>query len=104
MTDTKPDLKPNERKVLDSLLALGEATAAKVGEHAGLAYPTTTPKLRKLETLNLAERFRNDASQTLWRAANPNAGAGEAAQATAPPTDEPGHPSESGTTEGEADG
>mgnify|MGYP003784556799 CR=1 FL=1 len=68
MTDTKPDLTPNERKVLDALLALGAATAAKVGEHAGLAYPTTTPKLRKLETLGLAERFRSDASQTLWRA------------------------------------
>jgi hypothetical protein len=108
MTDTKPDLKPNERKVLDSLLALGEATAAKVGEHAGLAYPTTTPKLRKLETLGLAEKFNNDASQTLWRAASTNAAAGnndgtdEAAQATSPATDEPGHPGESGTAE--ADG
>jgi hypothetical protein len=109
MTDTKPDLTPNERQVLDSLLALGAATAAKVGEHAGLAYPTTTPKLRKLETIGLAERFRNDASQTLWRAANTNAagtdhGTGEAAQATAPPADEPGHASESGATEAQADG
>lgn len=108
MTDTTPDLTPNERKVLDALLALGEATAAKVGEHAGLAYPTTTPKLRKLETLGLAERFRNDASQTLWRAANTDAartddGTGEASQVTAPPTDEPGHSGESGTTEADAD-
>jgi hypothetical protein len=109
MIETKPDLTPSERKVLDSLLALGEATAAKVGEHAGLAYPTTTPKLRKLETLGLAERFRNDASQTLWRAASTDAagrgdGTREAAQATTPATDAPGHPGESGTTEAGADG
>ncbi len=93
MTNTKPDLKPNERKVLDALIALGEATAAKVGEQAGLAYPTTTPKLRKLEALGLAEKFNNDASQTLWRATRPAAGnddgAKAAAQATTPTTDEP---------------
>jgi hypothetical protein len=109
MTDTKPDLKPNERKVLDALIALGEATAAKVGEHAGLAYPTTTPKLRKLETLGLAEKFQNDANQTLWRATNAEVaagkddGTGEAAQATSPATDQPGHPGESGSAGADAD-
>jgi hypothetical protein len=109
MTNTKPDLTPNERKVLDSLLALGGATAAKVGEHAGLAYPTTTPKLRKLETLGLAEKFRNEASQTLWRAANTEAAAGkddstdDAAQPTSSATDLPGHPGESGSAGADAD-
>jgi hypothetical protein len=108
MTNTKPDLTPNERKVLDSLLALGGATAAKVGEHAGLAYPTTTPKLRKLETLGLAEKFRNEASHTLWRAANTEAAGGkddstdETAQATSSATDLPGHPGESGSAGADA--
>jgi hypothetical protein len=105
MTDTKPDLKPNERKVLDSLLTLGEATAAKVGENAGLAYSSTTPKLRKLEDLGLAERFHNDANQTLWRATNTQAAAGtddtadKTGQAASPAADKPVHPGNSDTTE-----
>jgi hypothetical protein len=101
MTDTKSDLKPNERKVLDALLALGEATAAKAGEHAGLAYSTTTPLLRKLEAIGLAERFRNEASQTLWRTTTQAAtGNGDnAAQAASPAADEPVHPGNSDTTE-----
>ena len=109
MTNTKPDLTPNERKVLDALIALGGATAAKVGEHAGLAYPTTTPKLRKLETLGLAEKFRNEASQTLWRAASTEAAAGKndsidgAAQAPSSASDLPGHPGESSSAGADAD-
>jgi hypothetical protein len=101
MTDTTLDLKPNERKVLASLLALGEATAAKIGEHAGLAYPTTTPKLRKLETLGLAERFHNEANQTLWwptaTGTGTNDGSEAATHATSRAADEPGPAAESGT-------
>src|SRR5689334_20213072 len=101
MTDTKPDLKPNERKVLDSLQVLGEATAAKVGEYAGLAYSTTTPLLRQLEAFGLAERFRNEASQTLWRATTQAATGNDdkAGQVASPAADEPMHRANSDTTE-----
>jgi hypothetical protein len=65
---TSPDLAPKEATVLACLTALGAATAAKIGEQAGMAYSTTTPKLRKLEDLGLAERFRDTTTnQTLWR-------------------------------------
>ncbi|WP_432833002.1 helix-turn-helix domain-containing protein [Dactylosporangium sp. CA-092794] len=105
MTDTTLDLKPNERKVLASLLALGEATAAKVGEHAGLPYSTTTPKLRKLEALGLAERFHNEANQTLWRPTGTGTGDGGDAptHGASRAADEPGTAAASGTAIADSD-
>jgi hypothetical protein len=82
MTDkpTGPDLTPTEKKVLAYLTALGEATAAAIGAQAGFAYSTTTPKLRKLEDLGLAERFRDETtSQMLWRLTTTRPDAGTAA-------------------------
>ncbi|MEV6493481.1 MarR family transcriptional regulator [Actinoplanes sp. NPDC051633] len=54
-------------RVLIALADLGEATAAHVAEHTGLAYSTVTPKLRAWETSGHAEKYRNDHQQTLWR-------------------------------------
>jgi hypothetical protein len=80
---TGPDLAPKEATVLACLTALGAATAAKIGEHAGLAYSTTTPKLRKLEDLGLAERFRDTTTnQMLWRPTTTEPDAGTAAPTT----------------------
>jgi DNA-binding PadR family transcriptional regulator len=55
-------------KVLITVVALGQATAAAVSESAGLGYSTTTPKLRALEEAGLAERIRTEDRRTLWRA------------------------------------
>jgi hypothetical protein len=54
-------------KVLAAIHKLGQATAAAIAEQAGIAYSTTTPKLRALEQAGHAERLRNDEGQTLWR-------------------------------------
>jgi hypothetical protein len=98
MTDkpTGPDLTPAEKKVLAYLIALGEATAAAIGAQAGFAYSTTTPKLRKLEDLGLAERFRDTTtSQMLWRPTTTRPHAGTAAPDNATTsTDDPATPAD----------
>ncbi|MEV5691980.1 hypothetical protein [Micromonospora globbae] len=66
MTDATKTLSTLER-VLAALAELGPITAAKVGESIGIAYPTTTSKLRELESAGHAERVRTDQRTTLWR-------------------------------------
>ena len=57
----------SETRVLAALIPLGQATAATIADTAGLAYSTTTPKLRALESAGLAEPVHVD-GRTLWRA------------------------------------
>ncbi|MGR6319967.1 MarR family winged helix-turn-helix transcriptional regulator [Micromonospora soli] len=80
MTDTHTESPPAHSafKVLAALAELGQATAAEVAEHTGLAYSTTTPKLRAWESSGQAERFRTGDGRTLWRLTD----AGRAATAT----------------------
>lgn len=66
MTDGTKTLSTLER-VLAALAELGPITAAKVGESIGIAYPTTTSKLRELESAGHAERVRTDQRTTLWQ-------------------------------------
>ncbi|SCL20448.1 hypothetical protein GA0074692_0870 [Micromonospora pallida] len=54
-------------RVLTALAELGPATAASIGESVGIAYPTTTPKLRELESAGHAERVRAEQRTTLWQ-------------------------------------
>jgi hypothetical protein len=65
-TTTEPSLNTLE-KVLTALAALGQATAAKVGESVGIAYSTTTPRLRELESAGQAEKIRTNSGTTLWQ-------------------------------------
>jgi hypothetical protein len=59
--------KPDPVEVIATAIAsLGEATAATIAAHAGMAYSTVTPKLRALEDAGRAERVKRD-SRTLWR-------------------------------------
>lgn len=89
MTDGTKTLSTLER-VLAALAEQGPITAAKVGESIGIAYPTTTSKLRELESAGHAERVRTDQRTTLWQltdagktaAASPTA---DTASAEAPP-------------------
>ncbi|MEV4539330.1 MarR family transcriptional regulator [Asanoa sp. NPDC049518] len=71
MTDTPHDRQLTTNPALGTVRAaiadLGDATAAAIGAKAGLAYSTTTPRLRALEEAGEAERFRADDNRTLWR-------------------------------------
>ncbi|WP_406106311.1 hypothetical protein [Micromonospora globbae] len=77
MTDSTKTLSTLER-VLTALAELGPITAAKAGESIGIAYPTTTSKLRELESTGHAERVRTDQRTTLWQLTD----AGKAAAAS----------------------
>ncbi len=44
-----------------------KATPAAIAQQVGIAYSTVNPKLRSWETAGLAERFRSDSGQSLWR-------------------------------------
>jgi DNA-binding MarR family transcriptional regulator len=66
------------QRVLTALAELGPVTATKVGESIGIAYPTTTSKLRELESTGHAERVRIDQRTTLWQLTD----AGKAAAAS----------------------
>lgn len=67
MTDTTIPGAHSAIRVLAALAELGETTAAAIAEHSGIAYSTTTPKLRTWENTGQAERFRTDDGRTLWR-------------------------------------
>ena len=84
MTDTTTPGAHSAIRVLAALAELGEATTAAIADQAGLAYSTTTSKLRAWEDTGQAERFRTDDGRTLWRLT----AAGRAA--TASPDDRPG--------------
>ncbi|GAB3147183.1 hypothetical protein GCM10027290_30060 [Micromonospora sonneratiae] len=65
MTDTR---NPSTlERVLTALAEIGPATAAHIGQSIGIAYPTTTPKLRELESTGHAERIRTEQRTTLWQ-------------------------------------
>ncbi|MEU8606660.1 BTAD domain-containing putative transcriptional regulator [Actinoplanes sp. NPDC048791] len=55
------------RRVLTALADLGEATAAKIGAHLELPFPTATAHLVQWEHSGHAEIFRTDTGQTRWR-------------------------------------
>jgi ATP dependent DNA ligase domain len=60
-----------------ALAAVGPVTAAQLASHLGVAYPTITPRLRRLETDGRAERIKEPGTgRTLWH--------------TTPPTTPPG--------------
>jgi hypothetical protein len=67
--------------VLAAIAELGlGATPAAIAKKVGIAYSTVNPKLRAWENAGLAERFRHDTGQTLWRLTD----AGRASTATPP--------------------
>lgn len=66
MTDSTKNPTTLER-VLAALAELGPATAARISEVVGIAYPTTTAKLRELESAGYAERLRTEQRTTLWQ-------------------------------------
>ena len=82
----KPD--PVEAAAV-ALAAVGPVTAAQLASHLGVAYPSITPRLRRLETDGRAERIKEPGTgRTLWHATSP----------TTPPT--PGtHTRDSGPSE-----
>ncbi|MBG0568227.1 MarR family winged helix-turn-helix transcriptional regulator [Actinoplanes aureus] len=91
MTDESRDLTTGESDqaepansnfaVLAAIAELGlGATPAAIAKKVGIAYSTVNPKLRAWETAGLAERFRHDTGQTLWRLTD----AGRASTATPP--------------------
>ncbi|HEX8631470.1 MAG TPA: hypothetical protein VF755_25195 [Catenuloplanes sp.] len=67
-TRTTDKLDAGQEAVAAAILTLGEATAAALAEAAGIAYSTTTKKLRLLETAGRLEAFKSDDGRTLWRA------------------------------------
>jgi hypothetical protein len=67
--------------VLAAIAELGlGATPAAIAKKVEIAYSTVNPKLRAWENAGLAERFRHDTGQTLWRLTD----AGRASTATPP--------------------
>ena len=55
-----------------ALAAVGPVTAAQLATHLGVAYPTITPRLRRLETDGRAERMKERTTgRTLWHTTVP---------------------------------
>ncbi|MEU4218940.1 MarR family winged helix-turn-helix transcriptional regulator [Actinoplanes sp. NPDC026623] len=69
MTDdsSAPDPANSNFNVLAAIADLGEATPAAIAKKVGIAYSTVNPKLRGWEDAEMAERFRSDSGQTMWR-------------------------------------
>ncbi|WBB93397.1 MarR family transcriptional regulator [Verrucosispora sp. WMMC514] len=65
-------------RVLTALAERGPATAASIAASVGIAYPTTTPKLRELESAGYAERIRTEQRTTLWQVTDTGATAAAA--------------------------
>ncbi|GIJ65070.1 hypothetical protein Vau01_125860 [Virgisporangium aurantiacum] len=61
-----PPLDEKSQQLLAALAELGEETAGNLARHVGIAYPTTTPKLRKLNSYGLAETRKAGNGQTVW--------------------------------------
>jgi hypothetical protein len=82
--------------VLAAIADLGDrATPAAIAQQVGIAYSTVNPKLRAWEAAGLAERFRPESGQTLWRLTD----AGRASTATPPQFAATVTPAESTVTE-----
>jgi DNA-binding HxlR family transcriptional regulator len=88
-----PSAKPDPvEAAATALAAVGPVTAAQLATHLGVAYPTITPRLRRLETDGRAERIKEPGTgRTLWH--------------TTPPTTQPtpGTPTGYGGGPGETD-
>jgi DNA-binding HxlR family transcriptional regulator len=54
-------------RIVAVMAELGTATAGHIAEQVGVAYSTTTAKLRALEADGAAEKVRSDDRRTLWR-------------------------------------
>lgn len=81
-------------RVLTALAERGPATAASIAASVGIAYPTTTPKLRELESAGYAERIRTEQRTTLWQVTDTGATAAAGGSriltpAAPPPDDDP---------------
>ncbi|WP_246595590.1 BTAD domain-containing putative transcriptional regulator [Actinoplanes auranticolor] len=74
-------------RVLTALADLGEATAAKIGAHLDLPFPTATAHLVQAEHSGHAEIFRTDTGQTQWRLTATGRAAAHTGEATPPPAD-----------------
>jgi hypothetical protein len=82
--------------VLAAIADLGDrATPAAIAQQVGIAYSTVNPKLRAWEAAGLAERFRPESGQTLWRLT----AAGRASTATPPQFAATATPAESTVTD-----
>ncbi|MET7398038.1 MarR family winged helix-turn-helix transcriptional regulator [Dactylosporangium sp. NPDC005572] len=62
-----PPLDDKSQQIIGALAELREETAGNLATHLGIAYPTITPKLRKLNAAGLAESTKADNRQTVWR-------------------------------------
>jgi hypothetical protein len=60
-----------EQKILDALRQLQQATAAAIADHAGVAYSTTTAKLRTMQQAGRVLRLAGKDGQSLWQTAPP---------------------------------
>ena len=110
MTDESSDMATGETEeptansnfaVLAAIADLDQdATPAAIAKAVGIAYSTVNPKLRAWETAGLAERFRNDSGQTLWRLT----AAGRASTATPSEFTEAPEPDETDAPTGQATG
>jgi DNA-binding MarR family transcriptional regulator len=86
--------------VLAAIAELGlGATPAAIAKKVGIAYSTVNPKLRAWETAGLAERFRPESGQTLWRLTD----AGRASTATPPQFADAATPAETALDDSAAD-
>jgi hypothetical protein len=63
MSDTMSAL----HRVLAALAVLGEASPADIASKAGLGYSTVPPKLRNLQTDDLADRTTDGSGKTVWK-------------------------------------
>ena len=81
-----PPLDEKSQQLLAALAELGEETAGNLARHVGIAYPTTTPKLRKLNSYGLAETRKAGNGQTVWCLTD--TGRRYAAQGNTSPADE----------------
>jgi DNA-binding PadR family transcriptional regulator len=75
-----------QEKILTALRELAQASAVQIGEHAKLAYSTTTANLRALEAAGLARRERHPDGTMTWQPAGTTPGAGTTPQVPQPQT------------------
>jgi hypothetical protein len=75
-----------QEKILTALRELAQASAVQIGEHAKLAYSTTTANLRALQAAGLARRERHPDGTMTWQPAGTTPGAGTTPQVPEPQT------------------
>jgi hypothetical protein len=75
-----------QEKILTALRELARASAVQIGEHAKLAYSTTTANLRALQAAGLARRERHPDGTMTWQPAGTTPGPGATPQSPEPHT------------------